>query len=138
MRSNLITIYDVAQDTSGFIRMNTPAYALPSLGLQEGGSIGSAIIRHPSDTSDDSASILHLSSRGSIHRLHVSLAAVEEYAGNTHVWSQEVQDLAHESSKITPEYGNLSEMVYNEVDLKPVVESKLTYDTQRSVSELLM
>ncbi|KAI0345324.1 hypothetical protein BDW22DRAFT_1326075 [Trametopsis cervina] len=116
-KDNLVTVYDVAQDKSGVVHMNTPVYTLPPLPLLGVRAIGHAFIRHPADMDANSVSFLRLSDRGSIHRLDLSLDDQDEPLRETHVWSDEVQQL-DERELSRAEDGPLSERAFSEVDLE--------------------
>ncbi|KAI0093849.1 hypothetical protein BDY19DRAFT_989383 [Irpex rosettiformis] len=129
-KNNLVTIYDVSENGSGLVRTNSPAYSLPSFGNKGDRSVGSSFVRHPSDTDSEDALLLRLSANGSIHRLDVSLARTEEHTGKTNVWSEELQEMALELEEMEPVYGQLGGVVYNEVDLEPVVQRIFALDSE--------
>jgi hypothetical protein len=123
-KNDLLTVYDVLQDESGMTRIDAPSYSLLSCSPEDGHCVDSTLVRHPLEQDNDSAVLIRLSDRGSIHRLDFTLSGTEQSPGEIHIWPTELDQLEKKNDRLQPTYGHLSERTFNEIDLEPVISRK--------------
>lgn len=94
-------------------------------------SVGYSFFRHPSNPVDGEISLFHLSDRGSIHRLDLTLTTSPSEAEQTPItisqsveWPVDLQETATRAIDMRSDVGPLGARDLTEVDLHPAYDSE--------------
>ena len=130
--NGLVTVYDVSQGSDKLVHLNNLPSALPRIPIVGRKRVGQAVFQHPTDSGDNTALVLQLCDRGSIHRLDVEFTRGDSGSevGATHDWSQDVLDLEKSTEAAVVNLGQFNERARTEVDMEPMYKSKL-YASER-------